>query len=550
MLMVYPEFHPTYWGMQFSMEMLKRKSLMPPLGLLTIAAMTPKEYEIRVVDLNCKALTDDDVEWADIVLFSAMLAQRAQLFRAAERFRAAGKLVVFGGPYPTQCGDECRGHCDVMVTNEGEITWPLFLRDLEAGVLKREYRSTEKPDLTTTPCPRFELVNMNDYVVVPVQFSRGCPFMCEFCDIIVMFGRKPRTKTPAQVCRELDALLATGYRGRVFIVDDNFIGNKGEVKKLLPEIQKWNEAHGHPFSYGTEASLDLAEHPELLKGMVDAGFVFTFLGVETPSADSLKETRKVQNIGKTTLLDRIRIIQEAGLIVYGGFIVGFDNDTEDIFDRQIEFIEQAAVANAMIGPILALPGTPLYDRMKREGRLLDETKDSDGWATSGYTNMVTVIPPHKLLKGFQRIVETIYEPRAYFGRTLEAFKRLPRKRSVLERFRHFRWMASVELKRAADKKDGQRTAKMGVFGMIRFFAKFLGMFPPEFRKEVRRFLLKVLWHCPEQLPRTLSFILMCYHCNQYTHKYLKPRLQAVLEKLPESAPGYMRPAQPAVATAM
>jgi radical SAM superfamily enzyme YgiQ (UPF0313 family) len=533
LLMVYPEFHPTYWGMQYSMDMIKRKSLMPPLGLLTIAAMTPKEYEIRVVDLNCRPLTDVEIEWADVVLFSSMLAQRTQLFRASRRCRNAGKLVVFGGPYPTACPEECRDECDVMVLNEGEITWPLFLRDLEAGALKPVYESKEKPDLTSTPCPRFDLVNMSEYVVVPVQFSRGCPFMCEFCDIIVMFGRKPRTKTPAQVLAELDALLAAGYRGRVFIVDDNFIGNKGAVAKLLPEIKRWNEEHGYPFSYGTEASLDLAEHPELLKGMVDAGFIFTFVGVETPSAESLKETRKVQNIGAASLLDRIRTIQESGLIVYGGFIVGFDNDTEDIFDRQIEFITEASIANAMIGPILALPGTPLHERMRREGRLIDDLNNSDGWATSGYTNMLTKIPPRQLLAGFKRIVETIYEPRAYFERTLESFMRLPREKTIRGRIRYFKWLASVELKRAAEKKDKNATAKMSAFGLLRFFWKFMAMFPQDFRKEIRRFLWRVIWTCPEQLPRTLSFILMCYHCNRYTHDYLKPRLEKVFTTLPE-----------------
>ena len=539
-LMVYPEFHPTYWGMQYSMDMIKRKSLMPPLGLLTIAAMTPKEYEIRVVDLNCAELTDDDIAWSDVVLFSAMLAQREQLCRAADRCKAGGKIVVFGGPYPTACPDECRDHCDVMVLNEGEITWPQFMKDLELGRVKRFYETKEKPDITHTPCPRFDLINVNDYVVVPVQFSRGCPFMCEFCDIIVMFGRKPRTKTPAQVLAELDALLATGYRGRVFIVDDNFIGNKNEVKKLLPELKRWNTEHGNPFSYGTEASLDLAEHPELLTAMVEAGFIFTFLGVETPSAESLKETRKTQNISGTSLLDRVRLIQESGLIVYGGFIIGFDSDTEDIFDRQLEFIKDSAIANAMIGPILALPGTPLFDRMKREGRLLEETKNSDGWATSGYTNILTKIPPRKLLEGFRRIVHTIYEPSAYFDRTLESLKRLPRAKTFGDRVKYFKWLASVELKRAADKRNG--TAKMSAFGLLKFFYKFLGMFPKDFRKHIRRFLWKVLWNCPEQLPRTLSFVLMCYHCNRYTHEYLTPRLEGVLSKLNELPTETERPA--------
>src|SRR5262245_7660295 len=286
-LMVYPEFPVTYWGMQHSLPLIGKKAPMPPLGLITIAAMTPPAYECRVVDLNCGPLGESDLEWADMVCFSAMLPQRRSLFATATRCRNAGKLVVFGGPFPTACPDECAPYCDVLVLNEGEITWPMFLEDLRHGTYRPLYTSEEKPDLTKTPVPRFDLLKIEDYGSIPIQFSRGCPFLCEFCDIIVMFGRKPRTKTPEQFCNELDALYRTGYGGNVFIVDDNFIGNKREVKRLLPHLKAWNQAHGTPFIYGTEASINLADDPTLLREMVNAAFTAVFIGIETPSVEGL-----------------------------------------------------------------------------------------------------------------------------------------------------------------------------------------------------------------------------------------------------------------------
>src|SRR4030095_6632633 len=243
-------------------------------------------------------------------------------FKTAARCKGAGKLVVFGGPFPTACPDECRPYCDVQVLNEGEITWPLFLEDLAQGVFQNVYTSETKPDVTTTPIPRFDLLRIEDYTIIPIQFSRGCPFQCEFCDIIVMFGRRPRTKTPQQLCAELQALFDTGYRGIVFIVDDNFIGNKREVRRLLPELKAWNDAHGKPFLYGTEATVNLADDADLIGQMVEANFQWVFLGIETPSAESLKETMKYQNI-KRSLLDSVKAIQNVGLGVYGGLLIGF-----------------------------------------------------------------------------------------------------------------------------------------------------------------------------------------------------------------------------------
>ncbi len=523
MLMVYPEFEASYWGMQYSLPIIQRKSLMPPLGLLTIAAMTPDSYEVRVLDLNTRPLTDDDLAWPDVVLFSAMLVQKAALLRAANRFRTAGKLIVFGGPYPTACPGECRPHCDVLVLNEGEVTWPMFLADLETGSLQPLYSSEEKPDISKTPAPRFDLIQPADYASIPIQFSRGCPYQCEFCDIIVLFGRRPRTKTPAQLLRELDALLATGYRGQVFIVDDNFIGNKVAVMQLLPELTRWNREHGSPFSYGTEATVNLADDPKLLSDMVAANFIFVFLGIETPSADSLRESGKHQNL-RGSLLDRVIAIQEAGLVVYGGFIVGFDHDREDIFDRQIQFISDAAIANAMIGPIMALPGTPLHSRMQREGRLLAAT-DYASWYESGYTNIQTVLPRKALLEGHRRVVSTIYDPSNYLDRTFRSFKRLPRPKSYRKRWRHFLWMAHTHLQNSSTEGDRHnRTSLAAIRDLIGLYRSL----PPEFRTPLRHFLWRMLRTCPEQMPRSLVFILMAYHCYLYTAEYIIPRIDEAL----------------------
>ncbi|MBV8818221.1 MAG: B12-binding domain-containing radical SAM protein [Acidobacteriaceae bacterium] len=543
MLMVYPKFEASYWGMQYSLPIIRRKSLMPPLGLLTIAGLTPDTYEIRLVDMNTTPLTAEDIAWADMVLFSAMLVQKVALMKAAERCREAGKLVVFGGPYPTACPEECHPYCDVMVLDEGEITWPMFLADIQTGRYRSIYRSPEKPDITQTPVPRFDLLNTSDYVSIPIQFSRGCPFLCEFCDIIVLFGRRPRTKTPAQLLKELDALMATGYRGQVFIVDDNFIGNKKKVMELLPELTKWNREHGNPFSYGTEASVNLADDPKLLSAMVEANFIFVFLGIETPSADSLKETRKHQNVNGS-LLERVVKIQNAGLVVYGGFIVGFDNDGPDIFDRQMEFINESAIANSMIGPLMALPGTPLYTRMQQEGRLLEAT-DYGNWYESGYTNIVTKLPRRELLIGHKRIVETIYDPPNYFERTLRSFQRLPRGRTRGDRWRQFTWLVKTQLSRSGGGSDAKKPSPFRVLkGLIDFYRSF----PLEFRVHLRKFLLDVLRACPEQLPRSLSFICMGYHCYEYTKSYTIPKIdEALALPEPQLQTVAAKPAQPKTA---
>jgi radical SAM superfamily enzyme YgiQ (UPF0313 family) len=299
---------------------------------------------------------------------------------------------------------------------------PLFLKGLAQGTYKSIYTSEEKPDVTNTSILRCDLLTIDDYAIIPLQFSRGCPFQCEFYEIIVMFDLMPRTKTP-QLCAELQAVYDIGYRGVMFIVDDNFIDNKKEAKRLLLELKACNEAHGNPFTYGTEASVNLAADAALIQQTVDGNFKWVFLATETPSMESLKETLKYQNM-KRSLLDSVKVIQNAGLLVYGSFIIGFDNDTEDIFNRQIEFITQAAIPNAMVGLLVALPGTPLYKRLQETGRL-----KPDAYAGTsdqcGYTNIVTILPSRKPFEGYRKVIETIYTPREYFSRSVEAFPAPP-----------------------------------------------------------------------------------------------------------------------------
>jgi radical SAM superfamily enzyme YgiQ (UPF0313 family) len=535
LLLVYPEFPKTYWGMQYSLPLFGKKALMPPLGLLTIAAMTPPEYEVRLVDLNCAPLTDDDLAWADMVCFSAMLPQKNSLFQTASRCQSLGKLVVFGGPFPTACAEECQPYCDVQVLNEGEVTWPLFLEDLAQGTYRSLYTSDEKPDMTTTPIPRFDLLHTDDYAIIPIQFSRGCPFQCEFCDIIVMFGRRPRTKTPAQLCAELQAVYDTGYRGVVFIVDDNFIGNKREAKRLLPELKAWNEAHGQPFMYGTEASINLADDPALLQLMVDCQFRWVFVGIETPSMESLTETLKYQNT-KRSLLDSVQVIQNAGLLVYGGFIIGFDHDREDIFDRQIEFITQAAIPHAMVGLLVALPGTPLYKRMQETGRLKPDVYEGTS-DQCGYTNMVTQLPARQLLEGYRKVIATIYSPHEYFRRSLEAFCRLPHPDALLARIHRVLYLQRINgmfiLRRLRAQKAAQEHA--GLRRKLIFLSRLFKGLSAEYKRQSVKFMWSVLKHCPDQFPRAIPCILMGVHYSRFSFEHVLPELEDTLAHLPEES---------------
>jgi radical SAM superfamily enzyme YgiQ (UPF0313 family) len=418
-LLVYPEFPDTYWSFRHALSFEGKRSAFPPLGLLTVSAMLPDAWERRLVDMNVQPLKAADIEWADVVFCSAMLVQKDSLRRVVELCKAAGKRVVIGGPYVTTSAEHLP-EADHIFLGEAETTLPEFVRDLERGEPKRIYQAAERPALSATPIPHFHLADLRRYSAMSVQYSRGCPFQCEFCDIIEIYGRVPRTKSNEQMLAELDALLRVGWRGMVFIVDDNFIGNKRNVKKLLPVLADWSERHGRPFSFITEASVNLAEDEELLDGMRRAHFRRVFLGIETPVEASLKEAQKGQNM-RGNLLDSVRRIQNYGMEVMAGFIVGFDNDPDDIFERQIEFIRESAIPLAMVGLLTALPDTQLWRRLDREGRLLVE---SSGNNTDGSLNFVPKMDATRLIEGYKTIMRAIYSPGEYYQRALDCLERV------------------------------------------------------------------------------------------------------------------------------
>ena len=418
-LLVYPVFPDTYWSFRHALRLWNKRSAFPPLGLLTVAAMLPKSWARRLVDLNVEPLTRADIVWADVVFVSAMIVQQESLHQVIRRCRALGKRVVVGGPFAST-GAQHLAEADHVFVGEVESTFPLFLHDLENGVPKRIYQAAEKPALTATPVPEFHLVHFPHYLAMPVQFSRGCPFRCEFCDIIEIYGRVPRTKTNEQMLAELDALYQAGWRGLVFIVDDNFIGNKRNVKNFLPHLEEWSERHGRPFSFLTEASLNLADDDELLGLMIRAGLRRVFIGIETPVEESLKEAQKGQNT-RRDMLATVQKIQGHGMEVMAGFIVGFDNDPPDIFQRQIDFIRAAAIPQAMVGLLQALPDTQLWRRLEREGRLL---VDATGNNTDGTLNFVPRMDLASLVAGYKHILRTIYSPAEYYQRALDSLGRV------------------------------------------------------------------------------------------------------------------------------
>ncbi len=410
-LLVYPEFPETFWSFKHALPFQGKRSAFPPLGVLTISAMLPKHWQKRVVDLNVQRLKDSDLIWADVVFFSGMIVQGPSMQIQIARAKELGKRTVVGGPI-TSTHDATISEADHIVEGEAEEMLAQVASDLEHGTALRHYSDKRTVDVTKVPLPDLHLIPLRHYSSMSIQFSRGCPFTCEFCDIIEIYGRRPRTKTPDQVCAELDQLHRLGWRGSVFMVDDNFIGNKKSVKALLPRLVEWMRDHKFPFTLYTEASLNLAEDEELLAMMREAHFTKVFLGIETPVEESLKETTKFQNLRKD-LLESVKLIQAYGMEVMAGFIVGFDNDPPDVFDRQIEFIRQAAIPLSMVGLLNALPNTQLGRRLLAEGRLL---KSSLGNNTLADLNFIPRMDTQELLNGYRRILQTIYNPREYFER--------------------------------------------------------------------------------------------------------------------------------------
>lgn len=453
-LLVYPKVIETFWSFANALKIIRKKSAFPPLGLLTIASMLPESWEKRLIDMNVKPLTDRDIIWADCVFISAMVAQRQSAEEVIKKCKQYGVKTVCGGPLFM-----CYGHefpdVDHLILGEAEAIFPEFLKDFQAGKARREYRSDEHPDLSKTPIPSWNLIDLSSYATMSIQYSRGCPYDCEFCDIIVMNGRRPRTKSSKQFIAELDALYNAGWRGAVFIVDDNFIGNKRHVKELLPKVIRWQKERNFPFAFFTEASVDLASDVELMDLMVKSGFNKVFLGIETPEEESLKECGKHQNL-RQNLSDAVRTILSHGLAVMGGFIIGFDHDKPDIFEKQYRFIQDNGIVTAMVGLLSVIPTTRLYKRLEREGRLLLNFKPSgDNTHADGTLNFIPKLDRQWLIENYQKLMAKLYEPKNYYERIkrfLELYRPRVEKRlrsEDIEAFLRSLWFLGIKDKAQA-----------------------------------------------------------------------------------------------------
>lgn len=411
-LLVYPETPTTFWSFRNALKFVSKKSSEPPLGLLTVAAMLPPAWDLRLVDMNVTPLRDEDIRRADMIFLSGMTVHFDSMKEVIARAKAAGVKVVAGGPLCTSIPEEFE-EVDHLILNEAEITLPPFLADLQAGTPRRVYRTDRFPDITSAPLPRWDLLEQKKYATMSLQYSRGCPYDCEFCNITTLNGRRPRVKTAEQFLAELETLYKQGWRGNVFVVDDNFIGNRRALKQeLLPAMIRWAEERHHPFTYITEVSINLADDEELMELMVAAGFNSAFVGIETPAEESLTECGKTQNQHRD-LLSAVNRMQRKGLIVSAGFIVGFDNDPPSIFERQINFIQNSGIVTAMVGLLNAPTGTRLFKRLKKEKRILQRISGDN---MDGSINFIPRMNLDQLMTGYRRIVHTIYSPQEYYRR--------------------------------------------------------------------------------------------------------------------------------------
>ncbi len=418
-LLLYPEFPDTFWSFRHALPFIGKRSAYPPLGLLTVSALLPKHWKRKLVDLNVEKLPDQDLAWADVAFLSAMLVQGPSLAQLIARCRKAGLRTVVGGPVTSADNPSYEG-ADHVVRGEAEGIIGDLVSDLEAGKARRRYEAAGWADMTRVPPPDLRLARLRRYSAMPLQYSRGCPFSCEFCDVIELFGRTPRAKTAEQVLTELERLHGMGWRGSVFVVDDNFVGNRGAIKALLPPVAEWMRRHRNPFSLFTQASINLAEDDELLSLMQAARFSKVFVGIETPVKESHRAAGKLQNV-KADLLECVRRIQEHGMEVMGGFILGFDQDPPEIFEKQIAFIKEAAIPISMVGILTALPNTRLWRRLSGEGRIL---RQSVGDNTAALLNFIPRMDPEALLAGYRKVLASIYSPAEYFERAQAMMSRL------------------------------------------------------------------------------------------------------------------------------
>jgi len=417
-LLIYPACPDTFWGFRHAVDFISKKAVHPPLGILTVAAMLPGEWKKKVVDMNVSRLKDKDVDWADMVFISAMAVQKKSAQKVIARCKHKGKVIVAGGPLFTAAPDDFMD-VDHLVLNEAEATLPQFLQDLREGQPRRVYRSETFPEMEKAPVPMWELLDMKKYLSMDIQYSRGCPFDCDFCDITTLFGRNVRTKNKWQLLTELEQLYFTGWRGNVFLVDDNFIGNKGKLKNdVLPAMIDWQKKRKTPFVFSTEVSVNVADDEDLMRMMVEAGFETVFVGIETPEEESLEGCNKKQNT-RRNLVESVKKLQAFGLEVTGGFIVGFDNDSPSIFSKQIEFIKNSGIITAMVGLLNAPRNSKLYKRLKSENRLI---QDCTGNNTDFSINFIPKMDMSRLLEGYQTILKEIYSYKPYYERVTAFLK--------------------------------------------------------------------------------------------------------------------------------
>ncbi|MDJ0690489.1 MAG: radical SAM protein [Xenococcaceae cyanobacterium MO_188.B32] len=418
-LLIYPLFPQSFWSFEKTLALVGRKALLPPLGLITVAAILPQKWEYKLVDRNIRQVTESEWNWAELVIISGMIVQKEDLLAQIQAAKRRNKSVAVGGPYATSLPEEVK-EADYLVLDEGEITLPMFVKAIEEGKTHGIFRATEKPSVTETPIPRYDLLEFDAYDNMSIQFSRGCPFQCEFCDIIVLYGRKPRTKTPAQLIQELEYIYNLGWRGGIFMVDDNFIGNKRNVKLLLKELKVWMKEKNYPFSFDTEASIDLAKDEELMELMVDCGFKKVFLGIETPDEESLALTQKFQNT-RDPLSESVDKITKAGLQVMAGFIIGFDGEKPGAGDRIVRFVERTGIPIAMFSMLQVLPHTALWHRLEKEGRLLNQGGNIN------QTTLMNFVPTRPIEEIASEYIESfwqLYEPEQYLERIFRYFMKM------------------------------------------------------------------------------------------------------------------------------
>ncbi len=490
-LFVYPQYPDTFWSFRYALRFISKKAAFPPLGLLTVAAMLPSAWEKKLVDMNVISLTDADIRWADYVFISAMVVQGNSVKEIITRCKGLGTKIVAGGPLFTTDYEEFDG-VDHFVLGEAEAILPSFLEDFEKGRAKHIYASDERPEITKTPVPLWSLINMKQYSSMNLQYSRGCPFDCEFCDIVILNGHKPRTKNKEQVVNELEALYRQGWRSGVFIVDDNFIGNKKKLKaETLPAIIEWMEERKHPFAFSTEASINLADDEELMQLMAKARFNQVFVGIETPHEESLAECNKIQNKNRD-LVASVKKLQNHGLEVQGGFIIGFDSDPLSIFKNQIDFIQKSGVVTAMVGLLNAPRGTRLYQRLKKENRLLE---NFSGDNTDCSLNFVPKMKYETLVNGYKQVINTIYAPRQYYERVRTLIKEYkPPKVKGLPRFQLYHITAFIKT------------------------IWFLGIIEKG-RRYYWRTILSTLFKHPRAFPLSISLSVFGFHFRKVAEKF-------------------------------